>query len=394
MIKKFLTLHVCLLLLISCSDKSDRLVKVNTVKVELKRDDGSSKINEFLEFSHFVPLQTGNDILIGEINKIQIIHNKIYILDWKQGAVFIFNADGSFVSKIDKKGRAGGEYLYLSDFEVISDGSIFLNDPIQGKIYVYDESGNLKYQMKNARKTWSFKLLDNGCIAYNMANGSGDEDGKREEYNYVCISDSGKVIHKGLPFNKVLTGNKFFYGSCRSFFCQYDDTIYMSSILNDTIYKVSQATGAVSPYLAFDFNTRRPAVDDSPKTVMDYVNSLNEENPTTPHNFYHFNNGNLIIYRYEHKPYIIITSSEGHILYSAPTGADKNGIKLSYIHPYIDSDNTGYIINPVTSTRIISWIDDYKKNGKERTLLNEIGICIEENSNPVLIFYKWIYPDY
>ena len=62
MIKKFLTLHVCLLLLISCSDKSDRLVKVNTVKVELKRDDGSSKINEFLEFSHFVPLQTGNDI--------------------------------------------------------------------------------------------------------------------------------------------------------------------------------------------------------------------------------------------------------------------------------------------------------------------------------------------
>ena len=87
-----------MLLLISCSDKSDRLVKVNTVKVELKRDDGSSKINEFLEFSHFVPLQTGNDILIGEINKIQIIHNKIYILDWKQGAVFIFNADGSFVS--------------------------------------------------------------------------------------------------------------------------------------------------------------------------------------------------------------------------------------------------------------------------------------------------------
>ena len=41
-----------------------------------------------------------------------------------------------------------------------------------------------------------FKLLDNGCIAYNMANGSGDEDGKREEYNYVCISDSGKVMHK------------------------------------------------------------------------------------------------------------------------------------------------------------------------------------------------------
>ena len=106
----------------------------------------------------------------------------------------------------------------MSSFEVTSDGSIFLNDPIQGKIYVYDESGNFKYQMKNARKTWSFKLLDNGCIAYNMANGSGDEDGKREEYNYVCISDSGKVIHKGLPFNKVLTGNKFFYGSCRSFF--------------------------------------------------------------------------------------------------------------------------------------------------------------------------------
>ena len=98
----------------------------------------------------------------------------------------------------------------------------------------------------------------------------------------------------------------------------------MSSILNDTIYKVSQATGAVSPYLAFDLNTRRPAVDDSPKTVMDYVNSLNEENPTTPHNFYHFNNGNLDVYKRQVCHCLIIESAIQH-----KTGA--SGLKMTLL---------------------------------------------------------------
>ena len=114
MIKKFLTLHVCLLLLISCSDKSDRLVKVNTVKVELKRDDGSSKINEFLEFSHFVPLQTGNDILIGEINKIQIIHNKIYILIGNKGrSLYSMPADLLFQRSTKKGVQEANIYIFL-----------------------------------------------------------------------------------------------------------------------------------------------------------------------------------------------------------------------------------------------------------------------------------------
>lgn len=390
MFKKILYLSICLITFTGCSKKTKNIVEVCTIKVNINRNDNPSEINKYLRFSHYVPLQTDQNILIGEINKIQIINDKIYILDWKQAVLFIFEPDGNFVSKIARKGRGPEEYLYVSDFEVTADGSIFLNDPVQGRIYVYDELGNFKYRMENIPKTWSFKFLADGKIACNSANG-GSSTPKGELFNYTCVSDRGEVIYEGLPFNKALIGQKFFNGSYTSLFYQYNDNIYMSSMLSDTVYRVSGATGEIFPHVAFDFNVLRPVAKDTPNNVTKYLESRNTEFPTSPYNYCFFNNGIIAFYDYEFKSHILITDSDGKLLYSALTPADENGIKLSYITPYIDSNNSSQIINTVVPTRIFSWINERKNNNDEHKLLDEIGSHVNENSNPILFFYDWIY---
>ena len=386
----YFLLMLCLIGCSSSSTHNTTEVQMPTIKVKLQRNDDISRISEFLRFSHYVPLQTNPDILINQINKIQILNDKIYILDRKQSSILIFDTTGTFVSKIQNKGNAPHEYLDISDFEATSDGLLFLNDQMQGKIYVYNEAGNFQHTIQYTQKTWSFKMLPDDKLACNLANGFGTIGVEKAKNNYVCFTKE-EVLYEALPFNEGLIGQKIFNGDYHSFFYQYNDSVYMSSILNDTIYNVSQATGEPVPYIAFDFNTKRPNLDDSPQQIHKYLETLMRGgHPSAPYHFYRFNNGIMVFYGYEHKPYIMIASLEGEMLFSARIGFDEHGIMTSYT-PYLDSDNTGYVVAVASPGGIYEQIDYRRKINKDTSLLNDIATRIDDDSNPVLLFYNWIY---
>ena len=392
MYKYSFTYFLLILYLIGCSPSSNHNTteaQIPTINVKLGRNDNISRISEFLRFSHYVPLQTNPDILINQINKIQIINDKIYILDRKQSSVLIFDTTGTFVSKIQNKGNGPHEYLDISDFEATSDGLLFLNDQMQGKFYVYDEAGNFQRSVQHPQQTWSFKMLPDNKLAFNPANGFGTIGVEKAKYNYVCFSNEGQVLYEALPFNKELIGQKIFNGDYHSLFYQYNNSVYMSSILNDTVYNVSQATGELVPYIAFNFNTGRPNLDDSPQQVRKYLGTLRDGGyPSVPYNFYRFNNGVMASYIYERESYIIIASLSGEMLFSARTGFDEHGI-MTYYTPYLDSDNTGYIV--AVADNIYEKLDYRRETNQDISLLSDIASRIDDDSNPVLLFYNWVY---
>lgn len=51
----------------------------------------------------------GNDILVGEINKIIANNSYLYLLDRKGYSVYIYDTLGNFVHKINDFGRAGNQ---------------------------------------------------------------------------------------------------------------------------------------------------------------------------------------------------------------------------------------------------------------------------------------------
>ena len=98
---------------ISCADDAQGPVKVDATKWDKNPD------------SHFasqqiIPLETADDILMGDIKSIKIYDDTYFILD-SRNVIFRFDKDGKYLSKIARQGRGHGEYNDIRSIDVLGD---------------------------------------------------------------------------------------------------------------------------------------------------------------------------------------------------------------------------------------------------------------------------------
>jgi hypothetical protein len=91
-------------------------IKDNRIAVDLKKTQKAS-IFDYVKHIELIPLETGDNVLIGKLEKIIFHQNRYYILDTHhaQFIVFVFDETGKYIFKIDKRGRGPGEYTELYD---------------------------------------------------------------------------------------------------------------------------------------------------------------------------------------------------------------------------------------------------------------------------------------
>ncbi|MCH7411816.1 6-bladed beta-propeller [Belliella sp. DSM 111904] len=78
--------------------------------------------SEFVNAIDYIPLETSEACLIGEVDKVLIDENLIYVLDKRiVNAAFVFDGEGNFVKQLGRKGEAEGEYLELGDMFFIDE---------------------------------------------------------------------------------------------------------------------------------------------------------------------------------------------------------------------------------------------------------------------------------
>lgn len=105
--------------------------------------DCDSAYNKIIPYAYDVDyiLLDPKDVIIGKIDKIEFFEDRLFILDEKSAAIYIFNRTGQFIRKICNKGRGPGEYLYLNDFSIDrANGLIVVGANF--KIQYYDLDGN------------------------------------------------------------------------------------------------------------------------------------------------------------------------------------------------------------------------------------------------------------
>ena len=113
----------------------------NRISVDLDNLQKASLPNYFKNIE-LIPLETNNNVLIGSISKCLIHQNNFYIFDGQQNTFWMFDENGKYVSKIDKRGQGPGEYSLIYDMILNPfTGNIDLLSPF-GSIYSYDLSGN------------------------------------------------------------------------------------------------------------------------------------------------------------------------------------------------------------------------------------------------------------
>lgn len=128
------------LLLVSCNySRNYSINDIEDKNLTLLEYDFCSEQNQQHESDSivFVPLETNDQSLISSINKILYRDGVYYIFDKIQAMIFLFNANGSFITKIHNIGNGPGEYADISDFDLDADLNVYVSSILGRKIIKY-----------------------------------------------------------------------------------------------------------------------------------------------------------------------------------------------------------------------------------------------------------------
>ena len=161
---KHISILVTLVLGFSCTGKKQASPEVDQQKIQLVVSDNVGNIprvesgyteidatdmkalsytefiDEFIDDVHFV--QLSSDELIGNIAKLQIFEDRIYVLDrFSAKEVFIFDMQGKLLKVIDDQGGGPKEYSQLGDMYINEDTRELIIADLRGKYVHYNLNG-------------------------------------------------------------------------------------------------------------------------------------------------------------------------------------------------------------------------------------------------------------
>lgn len=135
----FLSFFVLAFFLISCTSRTSSALK--EIVIDPAQNSGSYDLAADVEPEFdMLSLETTDNCLIGRINRIVYINDMYYVLS-DNIVIHIFDREGKFISKLDKVGRAPGEYLNIRDFAVLGD-NIWIYDNVTHKLACFDKEYN------------------------------------------------------------------------------------------------------------------------------------------------------------------------------------------------------------------------------------------------------------
>ena len=208
--------------------------------------------SKYIDSCQYIPLESADSIMIGYIQQIFEDKDRFYIHDSASDIVFIYDKNGHFISKIDRKGRGNNEYIKIAAMHVDPENSdiIILCDRSQSLIR-YDRDGKFIGRTEHKFITSAFATINSDTlIAYGgrLPNETIFSSTFPEGYLLVTMHD-GKVTHNFLKnrFDAVYLN----YTGKTNYFFNFSDTLSLIEDFSNTIYRITPS--GVKPRYAVTF---------------------------------------------------------------------------------------------------------------------------------------------
>ena len=263
---KRLHLFVCLILsaagFVSCSNGQDNQV----CKIDLRQN---VSIDEYVKsYDGYVPLETTDESLVGNIDKLLYDDGKLIVVDRTNNKVLAFEAEtGKFLNCIGFQGRGPKEFITLRD-AVVADGKLYILD--MNKILSYKLNGEFvgETQFKTGRftkmdiprdnKIWLYSELADSCY-----------------FNRMDLA-TGEIVARHLPSFEDLYGMR---GPAPIFIGEYEGEPLVARPYDNIVYRLSEKS--LTPFLTFDFDLSGSATQQEIATLtqmklMDVVSERQE----------------------------------------------------------------------------------------------------------------------
>lgn len=205
------------------------------IQVELPSKLPHSDLDTIFSSYKLIPLETSEEFLIGNIDRVIKCPGCYCILDRDNASVFIFEENGKFRCKLGNKGHARNEHLdaWSIAYDEKNEQIVML-DLTGRRLLSYDLMGNLK-------KVASLFFLyhDMAFLGDNILCKTGSAHNSFSDIidlsRLVLADKMGKPIRRGFPITEMRRG-RFTYGDNMT---QYKDKAYFTDLLSDTIWEVS-----------------------------------------------------------------------------------------------------------------------------------------------------------
>jgi hypothetical protein len=153
-------------------------------------------LEDIVDSVKYTPLETSNDCLIGEINKIIYNDNQYYILDrTKTKTLFCFDSQGRFIRKFGNPGQGPGEYVEPTDFMLTSSNVIIL-DQFSHKLLCFNKDGKFSHAISLKYKIHAITSLQNDSLFLVQSGDNRNTDFR--DYELLIMDTKGDVKLKGI----------------------------------------------------------------------------------------------------------------------------------------------------------------------------------------------------
>jgi hypothetical protein len=344
-----------------CSVKHDNATIISV--------DISSKANpeDFFEDYHSITLATGDEYLIGKINKISIESDKIYVLDKQNFTIVIFDINGNYLNHLKRQGNGPGEYLDIADFTIV-DSTIIVLSRVMRKILVYSQNLNYikNYQLDDFYD-YCYYFEKKILLCSNYSNDT--------HYNIRIYDMETRKIEKSfLPF----TINQNFSSSIIPFNLTFDDDLLITQQYDYNIYNLRQ--NSLTTICKLDFNTKDKIPDNfqnigfdklyrdlAQLSVVKRINCINK-----------INNCFYITYIHDYAPHISKISLSKDV--NSTLKLELND-KFPFIFASILGFHKNYLTGYMHAADVLIFDNKFSSDKTQSGFLNE-------DDNPVLFFHK------
>lgn len=354
---------------------------IRTIEIPTNGELIDIPFDSLFQYRKHVILETTDESLIQSIGKIIFHNNHIYILDKKERKIVIFDNTGRFINTFKHFGNGPGEYLSLTDLNIIND-TLLLLDRIGGKLIKYNLSDSL-LQTTSFTRAKGMYVLDNGNYALNMELGTAELSSKQTSFNSYAIHDGKDIIYESIPYNKHLNGHSFSNGYGGNTFYHYDDSIFTYFPYNNTIYQIDKNNGNINPYLRIKIGDTQIELDDREK-VVDKLMKGGIVN--TIFRFYKWGEFLFFSYFYEDGPSCnVLMKKNGSLYYKGHFSVDMNGLPINIATFETDSVNKSII--SILDPSVIHEMP-YNIHGNN-AIFKKVLYNSQEDGNPILVFYDF-----
>jgi hypothetical protein len=349
------------------------------------------KLSDVFDTVTFVKLSNDPDALVGDINKISIHNNCIYVLDrYKTKSLKKFAMNGDFITAIGKRGEGPEEYVESTDFIVFND-EVIVCDQFKSDLKYYDLDGRFKY-----RKKAPFLFLKFSCFSpnqYVFQTVDADNDHLQSIVNYsIFQSDSSFVLnHRGFYRPK---GLYISFISENNFF-PYKDKIFFHPAFTDTIFSI-RADNRIEAEYIIDFQKKKLPMEAVEQKHGRELKALlkTDKYATFAGNYVLTDDYLYFEYDIKNRRYRGIYSRKTNKCIIGNYFINDINMVLQFNNVLTSMDDN-ILVGYIQSHLIGDITENYLKNHSREDLVKDIGEeytriveGIKSENNPIILFYK------